>query len=167
MLSLKNGMIIGLVIGIGVMLQVILILVSVGNDSNPADAAVDFTKAYYMLDGTTMSKLLCSKFVEDEEADIVEAYLNSVADRARSMGFSQNYMQNQLSHVSTEVQMIAEDKARVRITAKRLRSLNPVYAVIGKLFSLIEPHKVDETLIVIREDGRWKVCSKPFSLSKI
>ena len=34
-----------------------------------------------------MSQLLCSEIVEDEEADVVDAYLNSVAVQARSMGF--------------------------------------------------------------------------------
>jgi hypothetical protein len=83
------------------------------------------------------------------------------------LGFSQNYMRTQLSHVSTEVQMTDENNAEVRITGERLRSINPVFAIIGRLFFLIESQGVDETLSLIKENGRWKVCGRPFSLSEI
>ena len=163
MLTAKNPMIVGFVIVVFVILQAILI--SVGEVDNPAEAAVDFTKAYYMLDGAAMSKLLCNELAEDEEADVVGTYLNSVAVKARSMGFSQNYMRNQLSHIETEIQMADENSATVRITGERLRSINPVYASVGRLFFLIKSHKVDKTLNLVKEDGRWKVCGQPFSLS--
>jgi hypothetical protein len=165
MLTGKNLMIIGFVVVVFVILQGLLI--SVDKVDSPAEAAIEFTKAYFMLDGASMSELLCREIVEDEEVDIVDAYLNSVAVEARSMGFSQNYMRNQLSHISTEVQMIDENKARVKITGERLRSINPVFALVGKLFFLIESHKVDETLTLVKEDGKWKVCGKPFSQSEI
>ena len=165
MLTGKNVMIFGFVVVVFVILQGILI--SVAKVDNPAEAAVDFTKAYYMLDGAEMSKLLCNDLAEDEEADVVGTYLNSVAVKARSMGFSQNYMRNLLGHISIEIQMSDEKNARVRITGERLRCINPVFALIGRLFFLIESHEVDETLTLVKEEGRWKVCGKPFSLSEI
>jgi len=165
MLSGKNVTIIGFVVVIFVILQGILI--SVGKADSPITAAVDFAKAYFMLDGPSMSERLCSEMAEDEELNIVNAYLNSVADRARALGYSKNYMKNQLSHISTELQMTAENKAEVRITGERFRSINPVFALIGKLFSLIETHEVDETLSLVKEEGRWKVCGRPYSLSEI
>mgnify|MGYP001552200857 FL=1 len=165
MLSGKNLAIIGFVVVVFVILQGILI--SIEKVDNPATAAVDFAKAYFMLDGPSMSERLCSELVEDEELNIVNTYLNSVADRARMLGFSKNYMRTQLSHVSTEVQMTDENNAEVRITGERLRSINPVFAIIGRLFFLIESQGVDETLSLIKENGRWKVCGRPFSLSEI
>jgi hypothetical protein len=165
MLSGKNLTIVGFVVVVFVILQGILI--SIGKVDSPVTAAVDFAKAYFMLDGTSMSERLCSEMVEDEELNIVNTYLNSVADRARELGFSKNYMRNQLSHISTELQMTDENNAEVRITGERLRSINPVFALIGRLFFLIETHEVDETLSLVKEDGRWKVCGNPFSLSEI
>ena len=165
MLTAKNIIIFGSVIVIAVILQVILI--SVGKVDSPAEAAVEFTKAYFMLDGTSMAERLCSELSEDEEADIVGGYLHHSAEKARAMGFSPGYMKNQLSHVTTEIKMTDENNAKVRISGERLRSINPVYALIGKLFFLIETHKVDETLILVKEDGKWRVCGKPFSLSEI
>ena len=167
MLSGKNVMIIGFVVGVFVVLQGLLIGISVGKADSPVEAAVDFTKAYFMLDGDSMTELLCREIVENEEVDIVDEYLNSVAVQARTMGFSKSYMRNQLSHVSTEVQMTDENQAKVKITGERLRSINPVFAIVGKLFFLIESHKVDETLTLVKEDDEWKVCGKPFSLSEI
>ena len=167
MLTGKNLMIIGFVVGVFVVLQGLLIGISVGKAGNPVEAAVDFTKAYYMLDGASMSELLCREIVEDEEIDLVDDYLNSVADQARSLGFSPSYMRNQLSHVTTETEITDDNKAKVTITGERLRSINPVFAMIGRLFFLIESHKVDKTLTLVKEDDQWKVCGKPFSLSEI
>ena len=165
MLTGKNVIIIGFVVGVFVVLQGLLIFVA--KVDSPVEAAVDFTKAYFMLDGDSMTELLCREIVEDEEVDLVDDYLNSVAEEARSMGFSESYMQNQLSHISTEVQMTDENQAKVKITGERLRSINPVFAIVGKLFFLIESHKVDKTLTLVKEDNEWKVCGEPFSLSQI
>ena len=165
MLSGKNLSIIGFVVVVFIILQGLLI--AVGKTESPATAAVDFAQAYFMLDGPSMSERLCSEMAEDEELNIVNTYLNSVADRARLLGFSKSYMQNQLSHVATEIQMVDENNAEVRITGERFRSINPVFTIIGRLFFLMESHDVDETLSLVREDGRWKVCGRPFSLSEI
>lgn len=164
MLTGKNIVIFGSVIVIAVILQVILI--RGGESDNPAEAAVDFTKAYFMLDGPAMSKRLCAKMTENGKANFVDQYLNRVADQARSMGFSRSYMRNQLSHIHTYLQMIDENRARVRITGERMRSINPIYAIIGKVFFLIESHKFDLTLTLVKEDDKWKVCSKPLLLSE-
>jgi hypothetical protein len=165
MLTGKNAVIIGFVVGVFVVLQGLLI--SVGKVDSPVEAAVDFTRAYFMLDGDSMSELLCREIVENEDVDLVDDYLNSVAVRARLMGFSKNYMRNQLSHVSTETEITDGNKARVTITGERLRSINPVFALIGRLFFLIESHEFHETLTLVKEDDKWKVCGKPFSLSEI
>ena len=165
MLTGKNIVIFGSVIVIAFVLQVILI--SVGKVDSPAGAAVEFTKAYFMLDGPAMTEMLCSELSEDEAADMVDGYLHHSAEKARSMGFSPSYMKNQLSHVKTEIKMTNENTAKVRISGERLRSINPVYALIGRLFFLIETHEVDETLTLVKEDGEWRVCGRPFSLSEI
>ena len=166
MLSAKNVMILGSVIVRFVILQAILIL-SGGKVDSPAQTAVEFTKAYFMLDGSSMTENLCSEISENEEADIVDGYLFHSAEQARAMGFSPGYMKNQLAGVHTETDIMDETKAKVRITWERLRSINPVYALVGRLFFLIETHKFDETLTLVNEDGKWKVCGRPFLLSEI
>ena len=135
MLSGKNLTIVGFVVVVFVILQGILI--ATGKADSPTTAAVDFANAYFMLDGPSMSERLCSEMAEDEELNIVNTYLNSVADRARTLGFSTNYMKNQLSHVSTQLQMTDENTAAVRITAERFRSINPVL----KSMKLMKPFR--------------------------
>ncbi len=159
-------MIIGFVVVIFVILQAVLILSSVNLD-DPAKAAVEFTKAYFMLDGTSMTENLCSEISEDEGADIVGGYLFHTAEQAKAMGFSPGYMKNQLAGVHTETNVMDETNAKVRVTGERLRSINPVFALVGRLFFLIETHKFDETLILVKEDGKWRVCGRPFLLSEI
>jgi len=166
MLSGKNVMIIGFVVVIFVILQAVLILSSVRLD-DPAKAAVEFTKAYFMLDGTSMTENLCSEISEDEGADIVGGYLFHTAEQAKAMGFSPGYMKNQLAGVHTETNVMDETNAKVRVTGERLRSINPVFALVGRLFFLIETHKFDETLTLVKEDGKWRVCGRPFLLSEI
>jgi hypothetical protein len=166
MLSGKNLMIIGFVIVIFVILQAILILTS-GKVNNPAEVAIEFTQAYFMLDGASMTENLCSEISENAGADIVGGYLFYTAEQARTMGFSPGYMKNQISGVHTETRLMDETTAKVRITGKRLRSINPVFALVGRLFFLIETHKFDETLTLVKEDGDWRVCGRPFSLSEI
>jgi len=166
MLSAKNVIIIGSVVVIFVILQAILIL-SGGKESSPAQAAVEFTKAYFMLDGSAMTENLCDEISEDEGTDIVDGYLFHTAEQAKAMGFSPGYMKNQLAGVHTETNVIDETNAKVRITGERLRSINPVFALVGRLFFLIETHKIDETLTLVKEDGKWRVCGRPFLLSEI
>ena len=167
MLTGKNLMVVGFVVAVFVVLQGLLVAVDKGKVDSPVGAAVDFTRAYFMLDGDSMTELLCREIVEDEEVDLVDEYLNSVAVEAVSMGFSRSYMQNQVSHISTETEMTDENKAKVKITGERLRSINPVFTLIGRLFFLIESHEFNETLTLVKEDDQWKVCGRPFSLSEI
>ena len=91
MLSGKNVMIIGFVVVIFVILQAALVLFSC-QPSSPGEVALEFTKAYFMLDGTSMTENLCREISEDEVADLVGGYLFQTAEHARAMGFSPGYM---------------------------------------------------------------------------
>jgi hypothetical protein len=149
------------VIIIAIILQLILIF---GEErKTPGKSAVGFAKAYFMLDAS-MADYLCKDLTQVAEEDVVGRYLQRVDDNAKAMGFKFNYMKEALYHIETETKMEGKDKAQVRITAERRRFVNPVYASIGRWFGLTEAHKVDETLTVVKEDGRWKVCDQPLSL---
>jgi hypothetical protein len=45
-----------------------------------------------------------------------------------------------------------------------MRSINPVYGLVSKVFSLGESHEVEETLNVVKEADGWKVCGEPYAL---
>jgi hypothetical protein len=150
------------VLVVGVMLQIMLVFAD--QREAPAKTAVAFSKAYFRLD-PAMVKYLCSAFTTNEEGDVVGDYLSRVADDARVVGFDLNYMRSRLYSVHTEIISQSDTEAEVRIHAERKRNINPIFTIVGRLFSIGETYSVDETLKLVKEDGRWKVCGRAYSLT--
>jgi hypothetical protein len=149
------------VIAAAFILQIVLVLVD--HHESPGKAAVDFSKAYFKLNAA-MGKRLCNEISEDGESDVVDDYLNRVADQARSEGFDASWMKMALFHIKTETKMIDDNVAEVRISCRRRRAVNPVFAIVAKIFCLGETHNVEETLTLVKENDLWKVCGEPFAL---
>jgi len=148
-----------LVVFFGIILQ--LLLGMADTRSTPGKTAVEFTKAYFSLDAS-MSEYVCNELMEEE--NIVDKYINQVAQEAQDLGFKLNYMRSMLYHIKTDIISEDESEVKIRITCERKRLINPVYTIVGKLFFLGETYKVDEILNVIKEDGKWKICNRAFSL---
>lgn len=148
-----------LVIFFGIILQ--LLLGMADTRSTPGKTAVEFTKAYFSLDAS-MSEYICKELMEEE--NIVEKYINQVANEAQDLGFSLNYMRSMLYHIKTDIISEDESEAKIRITCERKRMINPIFTIIGKLFFIGETYEVEETLNIIKEDGKWKICGRAFSL---
>jgi len=140
-----------------------IVLVTADHHESPAKAAVEFSKAYFKLNNS-MEKRLCSELIEDDESDVVDGYLYRVADQAKSEGFNVSWMKMALLHIETETQMLDDNVAEVRINCNRRRAVNPVFALVAKIFNLGETYKVEETLTLVKEDDVWKVCGEPFAL---
>ncbi len=140
-----------------------IVLIAADDHESPGKAAVEFSKAYFKLN-KAMEKRLCSAITEDGESDVVGDYLYRVTDQANSEGFDGSWMKMVLSHIETETQMMDDNVAEVRINCNRRRAVNPVFALVAKIFSLGETYKVEETLTLVKEDDRWKVCGEPFAL---
>jgi len=151
------------VIFVAFILQIVLIFAD--RHETPGEAAVEFSKAYFNLDAD-MANLLCSEITKDEDADVVGDYLQRVAAEARAEGFDPSWKKMVLSHIELETEMVDENTAEVQIACERRRAINPVFAVVAKIFSLGDTYKVKETLTVVKESGGWKVCGQPFSLTE-
>ena len=50
-------------------------------------------------------------------------------------------------------------------TEKWSKAISNKNEVVGRLFSIGETYSVDETLKLVKEDGRWKVCGNPFLIA--
>ena len=111
-----------------------------------------------------MADRLCSEVLSEDEADVVGDYINRVADEARANGFKPRWMRMSLAHTEIEVEMLDENTAEVHLTGSRMRSVNPVYGIVSKVFQLGESYDVEETLTVVKEDDGWKVCGQPYAL---
>jgi len=148
-----------LVVFFGIILQ--LLLGMADQRSTPGKTAVQFTKAYFSFDAS-MSEYICQELMEE---DVVDKYIKQGAQDAQDLGFKLNYMRSMLYYIKTDIVSREETEAKIRITCERKRMINPVFTIIGKLFFIGETYEVDETLNVVKEDDKWKVCGQAFSLS--
>jgi hypothetical protein len=133
---------------------------------SPNKAVVEFSKSYFLLD-KSMTKRICKKQLASEDGDIVGEFLYSAAKTARERGFDINFLKNKLYHIQTETISKNDTEANIRITGKIRVAINSVYPVVAKLFNIGSTHEVDEIIHVIKEDGKWKVCGRLFSLTSI
>jgi hypothetical protein len=147
------------VVIIGICLQALLVFGDCRN--TPADTARNFSKAYYNLD-PALADYLCDEIVSAEIANPVDGFMQKMEENAMAQGHDANYLRSKLYHVHTKT-TLTEEGAEVHLTATRRKNINPVFAVIGKIFSLGKTYSVDRSLDLIEEDGKWKVCGEPFA----
>jgi len=138
-------------------------LIGIDRQDSPGAVAVEFSKAYFYLDAD-MADMLCAELTGDEDTDVVNDYINRVADEARTEGFDPSWKKMALAHIALETEMVDENTAQIQITARRRRSINPVFAAVATIFFLGDTYEVEETLTVVKEEGGWKVCGQPFAL---
>jgi hypothetical protein len=162
MVRLNRSVGIILVLIIGFVVQIIFSMAD-AKDS-PNKAVVEFSKSYFMLD-KSMTKRICKKLLASEDTNVVDEYLYSAAKTARERGFDINFLKHKLYHIQTETISKNDTEAAIRITGKIRVAINSVYPVVAKIFNIGSTHKVDEIIHVIKEDGKWKVCGKLFSLT--
>lgn len=162
MVRLNRSVGIILVLIIGFVVQIIFSMAD-AKDS-PNKAVVEFSKSYFMLD-KSMTKRICKKLLASDDTNVVDEYLYSAAKTARERGFDINFLKHKLYHIQTETISKNDTEAAIRITGKIRVAINSVYPVIAKIFNIGSTHEVDEIIHVIKEDGKWKVCGKLFSLT--
>jgi hypothetical protein len=144
------------------LLQVVFIIAD--NKQTPYKAAIDFSKAYFSID-EKMYDLVCSDLAGDGEDSTVTAYFRAKADEARNRGFTTDQIKNSLYHIRTDTISKDDASARVRITGLKRVAINPLYLFVCKIFNIGKTHHVDEIIDIVYEDGAWKVCGSPYSLT--
>lgn len=125
--------------------------------NTPESAAKAFTKAYYMLDDSMADYLSSNALFNENEADMVELFFRKKSDQARNLGYRLTYLQMHPILIKTEVVAQTEETATVRVNTAALRSINPLFRMVGWIFGLIEEHNFETTLSLVREKGTWKV----------
>jgi len=148
-----------LVVGIAIILQ--LVLIGVDCNQTPGKVAKNFAKAYYYLDAD-MQKYLCK--VLAKESDTVSDYLYQKQLEASQRGLATNYLRHKLVHAHLEIVESSADTTKIHLTGTTRVCINPAFMLVGKLFQLGQDHPVDETLKLIKEDGRWRVCDSSLDL---
>jgi len=142
-----------------------LIFVFADTRDTPGKAAVEFARMYYQLD-SEMATRLCDELAQDEENNVVASYIQNTAKQANERGYDVSYMKNSLFNVKTHTLKMSSSSAEIRITGDMKKGINPLFAYIGKLFALGKTTPLDQTVNVIKEGGKWKVCEGFFSVSE-
>jgi hypothetical protein len=149
------------IIMLALILQVVLAVAD--QRDNPEKAAVEFAEAYFWLEAS-MADRLCKQLSQKSEDSVVANYLQRVDQEARSLGYQFEYMKQGIYHIQTQTTLKDADTAEVKLKGERRRTINPVFGLVARWFSVGETHPVEETLMLVREGGSWKVCGKPFRL---
>lgn len=148
--------IIALVILLGAIFQVLFCLQQ--NRETPNKAAIEFAKAYFRFDCSTMNDRLCN--AQKTDVNPVEQYIQHIMNESKERGFRLSYLKSKLYHVETDTISKSESEVLIRLTCGRKSPLRAFFS--GDTYD-----KVDETIKLIKEDGKWKVCSGNFLTSKI
>ena len=150
-----------LVVLVGIVFQAIFI--GIDRKDTPNKAVIEFAKAYYQLD-PSMSERLCDEMKVVDDVDMVDQHIFQVTQEGKNRGFEKNFMRSKLYHIDTYTQSKSDTQAQIRLTGKRRAYLNSVYKIIAQIFCLGTTHEVDKTFKVIKEDGKWKVCTDLVSI---
>lgn len=150
-----------LVVLVGIVFQAIFI--GIESKDTPNKAVIEFAKAYYQLD-PSMSERLCDEMKVVDDVDIVDQHIFQVVEEGQNRGFGKNFVRSKLYHIDTYTQFESDTRAQVRLTGKRRASINPVYRIVAQIFCLGATHEVNKTFNVIKEGGKWKVCTNLVSI---
>ncbi len=148
------------VIVIGFVVQAMLLALS--TVPAPYKTAVAFTKAYYKLD-TSMEGYMCEDSRFEDDVNVTAQYLYEKTRSAASRGFKKCYLKSQLYGIETHTTYTSDTEATVTISAVRRTAINPLFALVTKLFRIGGTYPVEGTIDVVKENGRWKVCANTFS----
>lgn len=130
----------------------------------PYWAAMDFARAYFSLD-PTMADQLYKGDAPDRQTIMVANFIERSKMDTAERGFSPAMAKSALYHVKTHTVQISDNEAAVHLTAFRRTAINPIFLFTAKLFDLGKTYPVEQTIKLMKEDGRWKICGPVFDLA--
>lgn len=151
-----------LVIVLAVCLQVVFVFADCKQSAT--GTAIDFSKAYFMLD-VDMEKYMCDELVGDDDESVAAEYVQAKSDDARQRGFGIGMVRQTIYHVKTETLAQDAESATIHVKGLRRTCIHPVFAYVAKLFHLGQAKPFEGTLELFKEDGKWKVCSTSYGLT--
>ncbi|MDD9303378.1 MAG: hypothetical protein HUK40_13975 [Desulfobacter sp.] len=132
--------------------------------NTPESAVKGFAKAYYMLDASMADFLSVDARVNENDVDMVGLYLRVKEQNAKNRGYQMSYLKMHPILMKTQVLEITEDKAVVKLQTTALRSINPLYRIVGYIFGLIQEHEFETTYTLVKEEGAWKLGPGAFNV---
>jgi len=124
----------------------------------------DFTKAYYMLEPSMADFLSEDALINENDVNMVELYLRLQENDAYNRGYQTSYLQMKPILIKTTVLSMDDASAQIQINATTIRSINPLYRIVGYVFCILEEHEVEDTISLVKEEGAWKIAPGAFDL---
>ncbi len=162
MASRSNNSVWILVVILAVCLQMVFVLADCKQTAT--GTAIGFSKAYFLIDAD-MGKYVCSELAGDEDESAITNYLQAMTDEARARGFGTGMVKQTIYHVETETLAQDAESATIHLKGRHRTCIHPVFAYVATLFQLGQTHAFEETLELVKENGKWKVCGSPYDLS--
>ncbi len=130
----------------------------------PTKVVKDFAKAYFMLDSSMAAYLSKDARMNKNKMDMVDFYLDIKAADAQHQGYKTNYLQQLPVVMKTRILDMDDSSAKIEFNAITLRSINPLFRIIGFVFGLIDENEVRDIINVVKEDGEWKIGPGAFDM---
>ncbi|MEE4364019.1 MAG: hypothetical protein V2J08_08790 [Desulfotignum sp.] len=123
----------------------------------PESVVKAFAGAYFMLDETMADYMSRDALYNENTVNRVDLYFRVKEQEAASRGVGIDYLKMRPILMKTRVVSEAEDTAVIAFRAVMIRSINPLYRIVGYVFGLLEEHEFETTVTAVKEDGAWKV----------
>jgi hypothetical protein len=150
------------VVVIGFLLQIIL--AAADTRETPYGATIAFSKAYFGL-CPDLAQTMANNGINTDEVDVADAYLYSKSVEAANRGYPLKRFRKMFYNIHTKTVAQDASTATVHISGTTRIAVNPLYGFVAKLFFLTSPTDVEETINLVKEDGKWKVAGQPFALA--
>ncbi|MDL2269230.1 hypothetical protein LJC71_02935 [Desulfosarcina sp. OttesenSCG-928-A07] len=128
------------------------------------EAAIDFSKAWLRLD-PKMDQYLCDELRNKSEGGMIADTLYARTEDARLRGFDVGMARQSILHIETRVLAHDGDTATIYVKGTSRTCIHPVFTYVARLFRIGKIHTFEETLSLIKENSRWKICGAPYGLS--
>jgi len=131
---------------------------------SPEEVVKTFAHKYFMLDADMADYLSREALYNENDVNRVEMYFRLKEQDAAERGLEMKYLKMRPLLMKTNVIKENEDRAVIEFSAVMVRSINPLYRIVGYIFGLLEEHEFETTVTAVKEDGTWKVGPGGFPL---
>jgi hypothetical protein len=135
--------------------------------NSPDSVIQKFASAYFMLDASMAKYMSRDARINENGVDMVDLFLWTKAEEAKNQGYRPSYLQMKPLLMKTRVVSADDDTTILDFDAVMIRSINPLYRIVGYLFGMLEEHPVTARVTLVKEAGQWKVGPGAFDMAWI
>lgn len=139
-------------------------LVQAKTVDSPEEVVKAFTHKFFMLDEDMSNFLSREALYNENDVNRVSMYFRLQEQDAAQRGLEMDYLKMRPLLMKTRVVEQDEDTAVIELSVVMIRSINPLYRIVGYIFGLIKEHEFETTVTAVKEDGTWKVGPGGFPL---